>query len=49
VLHLAPGGRYSWVLDIDGHSDDSWRLPFETRQAAPRAGGWPARHRPWMR
>ena len=33
VLHLAPGGRYSWVLDVDGRSDDSWRLSFETRQA----------------
>ena len=33
VLHLAPGGRYNWVLDVDGHADDSWRLSFETRQA----------------
>ena len=33
VLHLAPGRRYSWVLDVDGQADDSWRLSFETRQA----------------
>lgn len=39
VLHLPPGGRYSWVLDVDGHADDSWRLPFETRQAEPAADG----------
>src|SRR5712691_8757150 len=44
VLQLAPGGRYSWVLDVDGHADDSWWLSFETRQAqgapgVPRAPG----------
>jgi hypothetical protein len=33
VLHLTPGRRYSWVLDVDGHADDSWQLSFETRQA----------------
>jgi hypothetical protein len=33
VLHLAPGRRYRWVLDVDGYADDSWRLPFETRPA----------------
>lgn len=27
------GRRYSWVLDVDGHADDSWQLSFETRQA----------------
>jgi hypothetical protein len=30
---LTPGRRYSWVLDADGHADDSWQLSFETRQA----------------
>jgi hypothetical protein len=35
VLHLTPGRRYSWVLDVDGHADDSWQLSFETRQARP--------------
>ena len=33
VLHLTPGRRYSWVLDVDGQADDSWQLSFETRQA----------------
>jgi hypothetical protein len=33
VLELAPGRGYSWVLDVDGHADDSWRLPFTTRPA----------------
>ena len=23
VLHLEPSQRYSWVLDVDGHTDDS--------------------------
>jgi hypothetical protein len=31
VLELEPDRRYSWVLEVDGHGDDSWRLPFETR------------------
>ena len=37
ILHLAPNRRYSWMLDVDGHEDDSWQLSFETRQtqAAP--------------
>jgi hypothetical protein len=34
VLHLTPGGRYSWMLDVDGQADESWQLSFETRQAA---------------
>ena len=33
VLHLAPGRGYSWILDVDGYAEDSWRLSFETRQA----------------
>jgi hypothetical protein len=40
VLHLAPGRRYSWVLDVDGQADDSWQLSFETRHA--QAGGGPS-------
>jgi hypothetical protein len=31
VLQLEAGGRYSWVLDVDGHSEDDWRLAFATR------------------
>jgi len=39
VLHLEPSTRYSWVLDVDGQADDSWRLSFETRaQAQPVPG-----------
>jgi hypothetical protein len=38
VLHLAPSSRYSWVLDVDGHADDSWQLSFETRQAQVAPG-----------
>jgi hypothetical protein len=39
VLDLPPGGRYSWVLEIDGQADDSWRLPFATRQSQPAGRG----------
>jgi hypothetical protein len=38
VLHLEPGGRYSWVLEVDGHPDDSWQVSFETRQAQAAPG-----------
>jgi hypothetical protein len=39
VLHLEPSKRYSWVLDANGRTDDSWRLSFETRtQAQPVHG-----------
>jgi hypothetical protein len=27
------------VLDVDGHSDESWRLSFETRAQAQSASG----------
>jgi hypothetical protein len=33
VLHLPPGRRYTWGLDVDGYADDSGRLTFETRPA----------------
>jgi hypothetical protein len=41
VLQLAPGGRYTWILEVDGYADDGWRLSFATRQAqdAPGAAG----------
>jgi len=39
VLHLEPSKRYSWVLDVDGRTDDSWRLSFETRAQAQAAPG----------
>src|SRR5260370_40770146 len=40
VLQLTPASRYSWVLDVDGHGVDSWRLPFETRQAPAGRGAF---------
>lgn len=30
-LPLPPGGRYVWKLTIDGETDDSWQLSFNTR------------------
>jgi hypothetical protein len=30
---LAPGRRFTWVLEIDGRTDDAWRVPFATREA----------------
>ena len=33
VLQLAPGGRYTWVLEVGGYTDDAWRLSFATREA----------------
>ncbi len=38
VLHLEPGSRYSWVLDVDGPADDTWQMSFETRQAQAAPG-----------
>ena len=37
VLHLTPGRRFSWVLDVDGQADESWQLAFES-QAGELAG-----------
>jgi hypothetical protein len=31
VLTLPPSGRFTWILEADGHADDSWRLSFATR------------------
>ncbi len=38
ILHLAPNRRYSWMLDVEGHEDDSWQLSFETRQTQGASG-----------
>jgi hypothetical protein len=35
---LAPGRRYEWRLEIDGESQDDWRVTFQTRGARPAAG-----------
>jgi len=32
---LSAGGRYTWVLEIDGQADEEWRLSFATREPAP--------------
>jgi hypothetical protein len=29
-----PGTQYEWRLEIDGKSEDDWRLPFQVRPAA---------------
>jgi hypothetical protein len=33
VLHLPPSGRYTWLIEVEGQTDESWSLPFETRAA----------------
>jgi hypothetical protein len=32
TLQLAPGQQYTWVLEIDGHTEEDWRLSFATRE-----------------
>jgi hypothetical protein len=34
-LPVPPGGRYEWRLEIDGHTEESWRVGFSTRPAEP--------------
>jgi hypothetical protein len=38
ILQLPAGGRYTWILAVDGEEDNAWRLSFVTRQA-PTANG----------
>jgi hypothetical protein len=33
VLQLPPGRRFSWDLEIDGRTDEDWRVSFATREA----------------
>lgn len=35
VLTLPPSRRYTWILEADGHTEDSWRLSFATRGDPP--------------
>jgi hypothetical protein len=35
---LAPGRRYEWRLEIDGETQDDWRVTFQTRGERPPAG-----------
>jgi hypothetical protein len=44
VLNLPPGHRYTWVLEIDGQTQDDWHLSFATRTTQPTPG--PARATP---
>jgi Family of unknown function (DUF6941) len=37
VLRLPPGRRFSWVLEIDGETDEDWRISFATREGPPGA------------
>jgi hypothetical protein len=39
VLQLAPGQRFTWVLEIDGGTDEAWRLSFATREAQQASQG----------
>ena len=32
VLQLPPGQRFTWVLEIDGRTEDAWRVSFATRE-----------------
>jgi hypothetical protein len=38
VLQLPPGRRFTWMLDIDGRTDEAWRVTFATREANRRPG-----------
>lgn len=35
TLQLPPGGRFTWLLEVDGRGDDDWRLSFATRPPPP--------------
>ena len=35
VLQLAPGRRFTWVLEVDSQVDEAWRLSFATRETQP--------------
>jgi len=41
VLQLAPGQRYTWVLEVDGRAEDDWTLSFSTREL-PHQGASPS-------
>jgi hypothetical protein len=32
VLQLAPGRRFTWVLEVGSQVDEAWRLSFATRE-----------------
>src|SRR5262245_49386968 len=37
VLPLSPGSRFTWKLEIDGNSEDSWEVSFTTRAERQRS------------
>jgi hypothetical protein len=47
VLQLAPGQRFSWTLEVDGHAEDDWVLSFATRELpqGPQTPPPPPQHR----
>jgi hypothetical protein len=42
TLQLQPEQRYTWVLEVDGRSEDDWRVSFSTRAVPPVPGTPPA-------
>jgi hypothetical protein len=34
VLQLPPARRFSWVLEIDGQTNEDWRISFATREGS---------------
>lgn len=46
VLQLPPGGNFTWLLEINGHEDDDWKLSFGTRPVPQPSG--PAQLPPGM-
>lgn len=47
VLQLAPGQRFTWLLEVDGHSEDDWRVEFSTRDV-PRGSPLPPSELPGL-
>ena len=37
VVTVAPGGRYVWILSVDGQTRDDWQLAFNSRPVGPAA------------
>lgn len=38
-MQLPPGTQFTWVLEVDGHSDENWRLSFATRELPQQEAG----------
>jgi hypothetical protein len=35
VLQLPPAARFTWVMEINGETDEAWQLSFATREGQP--------------